>query len=189
MDQMWYLYILRCSDGTLYTGITNDVEKRLDSIQDIACLARHLMDTGIVKPGKLGIMGASYGGYATLCAIAHYPELWSAAIDVVGMSNLETFLENTAPYRRAHREGEYGSLEKHRDVLRKVSPIHVAHQITAPLMVIHGANDPRVPVSEAEQIVENLKSRGVCVKYLCYGDEGHGIMKLANKLDEMQSNK
>ena len=161
----------------------DDVEKRLDSIRDIACLAEHLMEAGIVRPGKLGIMGGSYGGYATLCAIAHYPELWSAAIDVVGMSNLETFLENTAPYRRAHREGEYGSLANHRDVLRKASPIHVAHQITAPLMVIHGANDPRVPVSEAEQIVENLESRGVCVKYLCYGDEGHGIMKLANKLD------
>ena len=161
----------------------DDVEKRLDSIRDIACLAQHLMEEGVVQPGKLGIMGGSYGGYATLCAIAHYPELWSAAIDVVGMSNLETFLENTAPYRRAHREGEYGSLAHHRDVLRKVSPIHVAHQIIAPLMVIHGANDPRVPVSEAEQIVRNLESRGVCVKYLCYGDEGHGIMKLANKLD------
>ena len=161
----------------------DDVEKRLDSIHDIACLARHLMEEGIVGPGKLGIMGGSYGGYATLCAIAHYPDLWSAAIDIVGMSNLETFLENTAPYRRAHREGEYGSLAHHRDVLRKASPIHVAHQIIAPLMVIHGANDPRVPVSEAEQIVRNLESRGVCVKYLCYGDEGHGIMKLANKLD------
>ena len=68
-------------------------------------------------------------------------------------------------------------------MLRRVSPIHVAHQITAPLMVIHGANDPRVPVSEAEQIVANLEGRGISVKYLCYGDEGHGIMKLANKLD------
>lgn len=161
----------------------DDVEKRLDSIKDIACLAQHLLDTGKVKSGKLGIMGGSYGGYATLCAIAHYPELWSAAIDIVGMSNLETFLENTAPYRRSHREGEYGSLEHHRDILRKVSPIHVAHRITAPLMVIHGANDPRVPVSEAEQIAKNLEDRGVAVKYLCYHDEGHGIMKLANKLD------
>lgn len=161
----------------------DDVEKRMDSIQDIACLAQHLLDTGIVKPGKLGIMGASYGGYATLNAIAHYPELWSAAIDIVGMSNLETFLENTAPYRRSHREGEYGSLANHRDVLRRVSPIHMAHRITAPLMVIHGANDPRVPVSEAEQIVQNLENRGISVKFLCYGDEGHGIMKLANKLD------
>lgn len=161
----------------------DDVEKRMDSIRDIECLARHLLDTGKVLPGKLGIMGASYGGYATLCAIANYPELWSAAIDIVGMSNLETFLENTAPYRRAHREGEYGSLSNHRDVLRRASPIHVAHQITAPLMVIHGANDPRVPVSEAEQIVKNLQSRGISVKYLCYSDEGHGIMKLANKLD------
>lgn len=161
----------------------DDVEKRLDSIRDIQCLAQHLLDTGRVQPGKLGIMGGSYGGYAALCAIAHDPELWSAAVDIVGMSNLETFLENTAPYRRSHREGEYGSLEKHRDVLRKVSPIHVAHRITAPLMVIHGANDPRVPVSEAEQLVENLRSRDVSVKYLCYMDEGHGIMKLANKLD------
>ena len=161
----------------------DDVEKRLDSIKDIACLAQHLLDTRKVKSGKLGIMGGSYGGYATLCAIAHYPELWSAAIDIVGMSNLETFLENTAPYRRSHRESEYGSLEHHRDILRNVSPIHVAHRITAPLMVIHGANDPRVPVSEAEQIVKNLEDRGVAVKYLCYHDEGHGIMKLSNKLD------
>ena len=161
----------------------DDVEKRMDSIRDIECLARHLLDSGLVKPGKLGIMGGSYGGYATLCAITEYPELWSAAIDIVGMSNLETFLENTAPYRRSHREGEYGSLANHRDVLRRVSPIHKADRITAPLMVIHGANDPRVPVSEAEQIVANLENRGVAVKYLCYGDEGHGIMKLNNKLD------
>lgn len=161
----------------------DDVEKRMDSIRDIACLARHLMDTGMVQPGRLGIMGASYGGYAALCALSEYPEMWSAGVDIVGMSNLETFLENTAPYRRAHREQEYGSLEFHRAVLRASSPIHQAHRICAPLMVIHGANDPRVPVSEAEQIVENLKKRSIPVKYLCYPDEGHGIMKLANKLD------
>lgn len=161
----------------------DDVEKRLDSIRDIACLAQHLISSGQAQAGKLGIMGGSYGGYATLCAITHYPELWSAAIDIVGMSNLETFLENTAPYRRSHRETEYGSLEKHRDILRNVSPIHMAHRIVTPLMVIHGANDPRVPVSEAEQIVSNLENRGVYVKYLCYADEGHGIMKLDNKLD------
>lgn len=161
----------------------DDVEKRLDSIRDIACLARHLLDEGLARSGKLGIMGASYGGYATLCAAAHYPELWSAAVDIMGMSNLETFLENTAPYRRSHREGEYGSLANHRDVLRNASPIHEAHRITAPLMVIHGANDPRVPVSEAEQIVENLQNRDIAVKFLCYQDEGHGIVKLANKLD------
>ena len=160
----------------------DDVEKRLDSIHDIACLAEHLLAEGLAEAGRLGIMGASYGGYATLASIANYPALWSAAVDIVGMSDLETFLENTAPYRRAHREGEYGSLEKHRDVLRRVSPIHKAGSITAPLMVIHGANDPRVPVGQAEQIVSNLESRGIAVEYLCYGDEGHGIMKLTNKL-------
>ncbi len=161
----------------------DDVEKRMDSIKDVAWLAQHLYDTGIAKQGKLGIMGASYGVYVVLCSVANYPELWSAGIDIVGMSNLETFLENTAEYRRAHRESEYGSLAKDREVLRSVSPIHKADQIKAPLMVIHGKNDPRVPASEAEQIVESLQNRHISVKYLCYEDEGHGIMKMKNKLD------
>ena len=128
-------------------------------------------------------MGASYGGYMTLASITNYPDLWAAAIDTVGMSDLETFLENTAEYRRAHRESEYGSLAEHREVLRRVSPIHKVDRIVAPLMVIHGANDPRVPVSEADQIVESLEKRGVPVKYLRYEDEGHGLSKLKNKLD------
>ena len=161
----------------------DDVEKRLDSVHDVACLVRHLIDAGIAAPGRIAIMGASYGGYMTLASIANYPDLWAAAVDTVGMSDLETFLENTAEYRRAHRESEYGSLAEHRDVLRRVSPIHKVDCITAPLMVIHGANDPRVPVSEADQIVESLTRRGVPVKYLRYEDEGHGLSKLKNKLD------
>ena len=128
-------------------------------------------------------MGASYGGYMTLASITNYPKLWAAAIDTVGMSDLETFLENTAEYRRAHRESEYGSLARDRETLRRVSPIHKVDQIEAPLMVIHGANDPRVPVSEADQIVASLEKRGVAVKYLRYPDEGHGLTKLKNKLD------
>ena len=161
----------------------DDVEKRLDSVHDVACLVQHLVDERIADPKRIAVMGASYGGYMTLACITNYPKLWAAAVDTVGMSDLETFLENTAEYRRSHRESEYGSLAKHRDVLRRVSPIHKVDQIVAPLMVIHGANDPRVPVSEADQIVASLEKRGVPVKYLRYADEGHGLSKLKNKLD------
>ncbi len=161
----------------------DDVEKRLDSVHDVACLVEHLIQTGVARPESIAVMGASYGGYMTLASITNYPKLWAAAIDTVGMSDLETFLENTAEYRRAHRESEYGSLARDRETLRRVSPIHKVDQIEAPLMVIHGANDPRVPVSEADQIVASLEKRGVAVKYLRYPDEGHGLTKLKNKLD------
>ena len=161
----------------------DDVEKRLDSVHDAACLAEHLVQAGIAPKGKIAVMGASYGGYMTLSCVTRYPDLWAAGVDTVGMSNLETFLENTADYRRAHRESEYGSLANHRQILREVSPIHKVDQITAALMVVHGANDPRVPVGEAEQIVKSLRDRNVPVEYLCYPDEGHGLSKRKNQFD------
>lgn len=161
----------------------DDVEKRLDSVHDAACLAEHLVEIGLAEKGRIAVMGGSYGGYMTLSCVTRYPDLWAAGVDTVGMSNLETFLENTADYRRAHRESEYGSLAEHRHILRAVSPIHKVDDITAALMVVHGANDPRVPVSEAEQIVASLRSRNVPVEYLLYTDEGHGIAKRKNQLD------
>lgn len=161
----------------------DDVEKRLDSVHDVACLVEHLIEAGIADPKRIAVMGASYGGYMTLASITNYPDLWAAAIDTVGMSDLETFLENTAEYRRSHRESEYGSLAKDRETLRRVSPIHKVDKIVAPLMVIHGANDPRVPVTEADQIVASLEKRGVPVKYLRYPDEGHGLTKRKNQFD------
>ena len=161
----------------------DDVEKRLDSVRDVACLVKHLIASGIADPKRIAVMGASYGGYMTLASITNYPGLWAAAVDTVGMSDLETFLENTAEYRRAHRESEYGTLSHDRETLRRVSPIHQVDKIIAPLMVIHGAKDPRVPVSEADQIVESLQKRGVPVKYLRYPDEGHGLSKRKNQFD------
>jgi len=168
--------------GKTYTHL-DDVEKRLDSVHDAACLAQHLVEEHIADAGRVAVMGGSYGGYMTLACTAFYPELWVAGVDTVGMSNLETFLENTAPYRRAYRESEYGTLAHDRETLRRVSPIHKVDQITAALMVVHGTNDPRVPVTEAEQIVASLRSRNVPVEYLVYPDEGHGIAKRKNQLD------
>ena len=118
-----------------------------------------------------------------LACLAFYPKLWAAGVDIVGIVNFVTFLENTAPYRRALREVEYGSLENDRELLEKISPIHSIEKIEAPLFVIHGANDPRVPLSEAEQVVGRLKELGRPVELLVYPDEGHGIGKLKNRLD------
>ena len=168
--------------GKTYTHL-DDVEKRLDSVQDIDSLVKHLIETGIADKDRIAVMGASYGGFMTLSCVARYPDLWAAGIDVVGMTNLVTFLENTSEYRRAHRESEYGTLARDRETLYHVSPIAKVDDIKAPLMVIHGANDPRVPVTEADMIVENVKSRGVEVKYLRYEDEGHGLAKRKNQLD------
>jgi dipeptidyl aminopeptidase/acylaminoacyl peptidase len=118
-----------------------------------------------------------------LAAITTYPDLWAAAIDVVGIANWVTFLENTGPWRRAHREKEYGSLERDHTLLESISPVHRVGRIQAPLLVIHGANDPRVPVTEADQIVESLRARAHPVEYLRYEDEGHKISKLGNRVD------
>ena len=168
--------------GKTYTHL-DDVEKRLDSVQDIDSLVKHLVETGVADKERIAVMGGSYGGFMTLSCVARYPDLWAAGIDVVGMTNLVTFLENTSEYRRAHRESEYGTLANDRETLYNVSPIAKVDDIKAPLMVIHGANDPRVPVTEADMIVENVSARGVEVKYLRYEDEGHGLAKRKNQLD------
>jgi dipeptidyl aminopeptidase/acylaminoacyl peptidase len=165
--------------GKAYTHL-DDVEKRMDSVKDLAHAAEWLRERG---HERVAVMGGSYGGFMVLAALTEYPELWSAGVDIVGIANLVTFLENTGSYRRALREPEYGSLEGDRGFLESISPIHKAGNIRAPLMVIHGKNDPRVPVGEAEQIVERVRENGGVVEYLLYEDEGHGLAKLKNRLD------
>ncbi len=160
----------------------DDVRLRMDSVADLQHAALWLRASGIADPKRIAVMGGSYGGFMALSAITTYPELWAAAIDIVGIANFVTFLENTGPWRRKHRESEYGSLEYDREFLERISPINHVDNITAPLFVIHGANDPRVPVGEAEQIVAALRARGVPVEYLRFEDEGHGLIKRANKL-------
>ena len=165
--------------GKAYTHL-DDVELRMDSVRDLAHAAHWLRGRG---HERVAVLGGSYGGFMVLAALTEYPELWSAGVDIVGIANFVTFLENTGSYRRALRESEYGSLERDRRFLESISPIHKAGNIRAPLMVIHGKNDPRVPVGEAEQIVERVRKNGGAVEYLLYEDEGHGLAKLANRLD------
>ena len=116
-----------------------------------------------------------------LAGLTLYPEQWAAGVDVVGIANFRTFLEQTAPYRRALREAEYGSLAKDGALLDRSRPIHRVGDIRAPLFVIHGTSDPRVPVGEAVQITDALKKRGMPVELMIFDDEGHGLTKSKNR--------
>lgn len=167
--------------GKRYYGL-DDTTKRLDSVRDLAAVHGWLASAGI-DPARAALWGGSYGGYMVLAGVAFQPELWAAGVDIVGISDLVTFLENTSPYRRAVREREYGSLDRDREFLASASPLRRVDAIRAPLFVIHGANDPRVPLSEARQLVASLSERGIATELLVYEDEGHGLAKLANRLD------
>lgn len=174
---------VRGSDGYGKRWISlDDVDKRLDSVADLAALHAWLPELGL-DPDRSSLWGGSYGGYMVLAGVTMQPDLWAAGVDIVGMSSLVTFLENTSAYRRAYREREYGRLEADRDFLVKASPITYLDQLRAPLFVIHGANDPRVPLSEAEQIVAALAERGIRHELKVYADEGHGLAKRANRKD------
>lgn len=167
--------------GKAYTHL-DDVEKRLDSIQDIAAGADWLAASGWADAKKIAVMGGSYGGYATLAALTFHPDKWAAGVDIVGISNLLTFLKNTSPYRQKLRAAEYGDPDRDADFLHAASPFNFVDRIKAPLLVIQGANDPRVPQSEADQMVAAVRANGGTVDYLLFPDEGHGVVKLSNRI-------
>lgn len=168
--------------GKTYSHL-DDVEKREDSVKDLAAAVEWLNKYGGADPKRIAVIGGSYGGYMTMAAITLYPDLWAAAVGTVAIVNWETFLQNTSGYRRRQREVEYGMLEKNIDFLRSISPIRKIDRIKTPLFVISGKNDPRVPYTEGEQMVKALRDRGAVVEYKLYDDEGHGISKLKNRLD------
>ncbi|UPV73409.1 S9 family peptidase [Halorussus limi] len=168
--------------GKAYTHL-DDVEKRMDSVRDIAEAVEWLRDQPEIDPERVVAFGGSYGGFMVLAALTEYPDLWAAGVDVVGIANFVTFLENTGDWRREHREAEYGSLADDREFLESISPTNNIENIQAPLLVLHGANDPRVPVGEAEQIAETAADQGVPVEKLVFEDEGHGFSKLENRIE------
>jgi dipeptidyl aminopeptidase/acylaminoacyl peptidase len=168
--------------GKAYLAL-DDREKRMDSIRDLEYLHQALEARDDIDSKKIARLGGSYGGYMVLAGLAFLPDLWVAGVDVVGIANLTTFLQNTSSWRRALREAEYGYLDRDQEILRKFSPINAIEYVKAPLFIIHGANDPRVPLSEAEQMAGKLESLGKEVQLLVYPDEGHGLEKLKNRID------
>jgi dienelactone hydrolase len=154
---------------------------------DITWGVDYLVSKGIADPKRIGILGASYGGYATLAGVAFTPDLYQAAVDIVGPSNLVTLLESTPPYWEAQRKllfarmADLGTPEG-QAWLKERSPLSSADKIKTPLLVVQGANDPRVNKAEAEQIVIALRDRGFPVEYLLAPDEGHGFARPVNNL-------
>ncbi|MGB8600070.1 MAG: S9 family peptidase, partial [Burkholderiales bacterium] len=174
---------VRGSSGYGKTFLKLDNGKlREDSVKDIGALFDWLGAHADVDTSRVLVTGGSYGGYMSLAVATLYPEKIAASIDVVGISNFVTFLERTESYRRDLRRVEYGD-ERDPDMrahLEKISPLNRANKIVKPLLVVQGKNDPRVPVTEAEQIVATLKKSNTPVWYLLANDEGHGFAKKPN---------
>ncbi|MEW6474708.1 MAG: prolyl oligopeptidase family serine peptidase [Actinomycetota bacterium] len=179
---------VRGSDGYGKTWLHADNgPKRLQVITDIEDCAhfirRHWAAGG--REPEIGITGASYGGYSTLVGMTMFAGAYDAGVSVVGMSNLTTFLNNTAAYRRRLRITEYGDPGQDGDALRRLSPITYIDRVQAPLLIIQGVNDPRVPVSEALQMQAALDRRRAGSQLILFADEGHGSQKRDNRVQEV----
>ncbi|MEK4761171.1 S9 family peptidase [Viridibacillus sp. FSL E2-0187] len=160
----------------------DDVRKRMDSVADLKWLANDLVNTHGVDSERIGIMGRSYGGFMVLAALTHYADIWAAGVDIVGISHFKSFLENTGAWRRKLREYEYGSLKEDVDFFEEIAPLNHSDKIKVPLLIFHGRNDTRVPVSEAEQLTEDLKEQGKHVELIIFEDEGHQTEKIENHI-------
>jgi dipeptidyl aminopeptidase/acylaminoacyl peptidase len=175
---------VRGSDGYGKTWLhADDGPKRLDIISDIADAskwARKRFAAAGQEP-KVGIYGGSYGGYSVLVGMTMFAGAFDAGVDVVGISDLRTFLLNTAPYRRVLRISEYGDPDKDADALAKLSPMTYVDRVKAPVLVMQGASDPRVPAGEAIQIHDAIAAKGVPCDLMIFPDEGHGAQKRENR--------
>ena len=157
--------------------------KREDSVRDIGALLDWIDTQPDLDSDRIAVYGGSYGGYMVLASMVHYSDRLAAGVDVVGISNFVTFLENTEDYRRDLRRVEYGDERDPamRAYLEAISPSNQAERITAPLLVIQGENDPRVPASESRQIVAAVREAGHDVWFMNALNEGHGFRKKENR--------
>jgi dipeptidyl aminopeptidase/acylaminoacyl peptidase len=172
--------------GRTFTHL-DDVRKRMHTVRDVEGFLSHLKsDPDISKKidfSKVAAWGGSYGGFMVLGCLYDIPDAWAAGVDIVGIANFVTFLKNTGPWRRKLRMAEYGNPEKDYDFLTSISPVTNAAKIKAPLFVIHGNNDPRVPLGEAEQIAETMQKLGREVHLLKFESEGHGLHKVKDRIE------
>jgi dipeptidyl aminopeptidase/acylaminoacyl peptidase len=168
--------------GKEYVTLDN-AYKREDSVKDIGALLDWIATRDDLDAGRVAVYGGSYGGYMVLASLMHYSDRLAAGVDIVGVSNFVTFLENTQGYRRDLRRVEYGDERdpEMRAFLNRTAPSNNAERIRAPLFVAQGQNDPRVPVTESEQIVEAVRAAGHDVWYMNALNEGHGFRKKENR--------
>lgn len=156
---------------------------REDSVKDIGALLDWIDNAPALDNERVAVFGGSYGGYMVLASAVHYSDRLKAAVDIVGISSFVTFLENTQDYRRDLRRVEYGDerIPAMREFLNRISPLNNTDKIRVPMLVVQGQNDPRVPVTEAEQIVKALRDQNQPVWYMNALNEGHGYAKKENR--------
>jgi dipeptidyl aminopeptidase/acylaminoacyl peptidase len=167
--------------GKTYALLDNGL-KREDSVRDIGALLDWIRKDPRLDAGRVALVGGSYGGFMVLASLVRFPDRIRAGVDSVGVSNFITFLENTSPYRQELRRAEYGDERdpEMRRFFERISPAHRMDGIRSALLVIHGANDPRVPMTETENIVERARASGQPVWTLYAANEGHGFTRLEN---------
>lgn len=167
--------------GKTFVAMDNGF-KREDSVKDIAAILDFIKKDAALDGDRIAVTGGSYGGYMSLACMQHYADTLRCGIDVVGISNFITFLKNTQDYRRDLRRVEYGDERdpKMAEFLERISPTTNVKKIKKPLFVVQGKNDPRVPVTESEQMVKAIRENGGTVWYLMAKDEGHGFAKKRN---------
>ena len=173
--------------GKIWLDSDNGIkrEKVITDIEDASIWIKNNWKNVKNESPKMGIMGWSYGGYSTLFAMTKYAGSYNAGVALVGMSNLVTFMQNTAPYRRILRMSEYGNPDTDKDFMMRLSPVTYIDQIRDPLMIIQGANDPRVPAGEAIQMQEALVKKKIKSQLIIFADEGHGSAKKENQVLEI----
>ncbi len=162
-----------------YIGL-DDKEKRLDAVRDVVCLRKHLIDVHGADTGRIFIMGRSYGGFITLLSITQYPELWTGAVDIVGISHLKTLLKNTSRWRRELRSHEYGFIGEHDKFMKAIAPLENSARIQVPLRIFHSKHDVRVPYTESEQMYNKMRMQGKNVELVAYENEGHQFLHTEN---------
>ena len=168
--------------GRSYLALDNGF-RREDSVRDIGALLDWIEKNDDLDASRVAVFGGSYGGYMVLASAVHFSDRLKAAVDIVGISNFVTFLENTQDYRRDLRRAEYGDERdpEMRAHLEKISPLNNVERIDIPMLIVQGENDPRVPVTESIQIVEALRTQNVPVWYMNALNEGHGYRKKENR--------
>ena len=169
--------------GKRFTRLDNG-RLRPNAVKDMPAALDWLATTGRVDASRAAVMGGSYGGYMTFAALTQHPDRFRSGVGFVGVSNWVTALEGASPQLKASDRIEYGNIDDPRDreFFAEISPITHVKNVRAPLMVLHGANDPRDPVGEADQLVAAIRAQRGEVEYLRFPDEGHGIRKLSNRI-------
>lgn len=189
-----YQYLLNRGIGVLApnirgsTGYGSSFQKLIhrdfggDELKDLECAALYLRQLDWVDADRLGVFGGSFGGFATLSCLSRLPQYWAVGVDIVGPSNLITFTRSVPEFWKRLMREWVGDPDEDAEMLRERSPLTYVDNIRAPLLVIQGANDPRVVKAESDQMVERLRRQGREVEYMVFDDEGHGFTKISNAL-------